>query len=82
MIYFDNAATTKVLDDAAKKAFKCMTEIYGNPSSLHNFGSLAEDVLNKARKKIAKIIDSEEKELVFTSCATESTNIAIFGTVK
>ena len=54
-IYLDNSATTKVYTEAAEAAFKVMTEIYGNPSSLHMKGVEAEKVLEEARKEEVKI---------------------------
>lgn len=79
MYYFDNASTTKVLKPAADAAFKCMTENYGNPSSLHKMGIKAEEVLNSSRKLISNVFNCKDEEIIFTSCATESTNIAILG---
>lgn len=79
MYYFDNASTTKVLKPAADAALKCMTENYGNPSSLHKMGVKAEEVLNSSRKLISNVFNCKDEEIIFTSCATESTNIAILG---
>ena len=84
MIYFDNAATTKVSDAAAKKAFEIMTEYYGNPSSVHDFGYEAEKNLKSARKTVLSLLGSKQRsdELVFTSGGTEANNLAIFGALK
>ena len=82
MYYFDNAATTRVFKQAADMAQKCMTEIYGNPSSLHKMGVEAEEILELARKSIADVLNCESNEIIFTSCATESVNIALFGSIK
>ena len=81
MIYFDNAATTKVSDNAAKKAFEVMTEFYGNPSSVHDFGYEAEKLLKEARKTILSKLGSIDRndDFIFTSCGTEANNLAIFG---
>lgn len=79
MYYFDNASTTKVLKLAADAALKCMTETYGNPSSLHKMGIEAEDTLISSRKLIANVFNCKDEEIIFTSCATESSNIAILG---
>ena len=79
MYYFDNASTTRVLDQAADAALKCMLETYGNPSSLHKMGIKSEDILNSSRKLIANVFNCKDEEIIFTSCATESTNIAILG---
>lgn len=79
MYYLDNAATTRVLESAAKEAYECMVNSYGNPSSLHLIGSTALDKLDKSRYAIAKILRCKPQEIYFTSCATESNNTAIFG---
>lgn len=81
MIYFDNAATTKVSDAAAKKAFEIMTKTFGNPSSVHDFGYESEKILKAARKSILAHLGSTQRndELVFTSGGTEANNLAIFG---
>ena len=82
MYYFDNAATTRVLKQAADVARKCMLEVYGNPSSLHKMGVEAEEILDSSRKSIADVLNCESNEIIFTSCATESVNTALFGTIK
>ncbi len=83
MIYFDNAATTKVSESSAKKAFEVMTEYYGNPSSVHDFGYEAEKLLKASRKTILTKLGSCDRndEFVFTSGGTEANNLAIFGTL-
>ncbi|MDE5853374.1 MAG: cysteine desulfurase [Oscillospiraceae bacterium] len=82
MYYFDNAATTKVLKEVADEARDCMLNLYGNPSSLHKLGLEAENKMTASRKTIADVFGCKEKEIIFTSGATESTNIAIFGAAK
>lgn len=81
-IYFDNSATTRVLECAAKEAYKTMTELYGNPSSLHRMGIEAEKIKEKSRKIIAESLKVNSSDITFTSCATEASNIAIFGAVE
>ena len=81
-IYFDNAATTKVCDEAAQMALRAMTELYGNPSSLHNKGLEIEKEIKLAREKVAKLWGVTPGEVYFTSCATESNNMAIMGAIK
>jgi cysteine desulfurase len=80
-IYLDNAATTKPLDSVIEIANEIMKENYGNPSSLHIMGINAEKVIRDAKKTIANKLNVNEKEVFFTSGATESNNTAIFGTV-
>ena len=78
-IYLDNSATTKVYNEAAKAAFEVMTEIYGNPSSLHMKGVEAEKVMEEARKEIAGAMGADPKGLYFTSGGTEANNLAVIG---
>ena len=77
--YLDNAATTKVSDEAAKRALLMMTEKYGNPSSLHKKGIEAEAEVEKARATVASSLGVEEKNIFFTSGSTESNNTVLFG---
>ena len=80
--YLDNSATTRCCEEAAQLVVKLLTEDYGNPSSLHNKGVIAENYMNDARKKIAKTLKVQEKEICFTSGGTESNNLAIIGDRK
>ena len=78
-IYLDNSATTKVYTEAAKAAFEVMTEIYGNPSSLHMKGVEAEKILEEARTEVANAIGGNPDGLYFTSGGTEANNLAVIG---
>ena len=80
--YLDNSATTAVSPSAAEKAFKVMTEIYGNPSSLHTKGIEAEKVLEQARLSVAERLGAQHEEIFFTSGGTEANNLAIFGAAE
>ena len=82
MFYFDNAASTKVLEEAAKKALDVMLNFYANPSSLHKFGLQSEEILRSCKKTLANIFKRKEEEFIFTSGATESINLAILGSCK
>ena len=77
--YLDNSATTAVSRAAADKAYRIMTEVYGNPSSLHNKGLDAEHELERARKAVAARLRVSPGELYFTSGGTEANNTALFG---
>ena len=77
--YLDNAATTKVCPEAAEAALKAMLEVYGNPSSTHTKGREAKKVLDASRKQIASSLGCMPKELIFTSCGSESDNWAIIN---
>ncbi|MBR0140706.1 MAG: cysteine desulfurase [Ruminococcus sp.] len=78
-IYLDNAATTKPCREAVESAVNAMTENFGNPSSLHRAGLDAQLVLDNARKVIASSTGAESENIIFTSGATESNNLAIRG---
>ena len=77
--YLDNAATTKVCDEAAQAALAAMTENYGNPSSTHTKGREANRLLEAARKQVSAALGCTPGELIFTSCGSESDNWAIIN---
>jgi len=77
--YLDNSATTSCSKAATEKMVELLTQDYGNPSSLHMKGVIAEKYITEAKKKIARTLKVDEKELVFTSGGTESNNLAIIG---
>ena len=79
MIYLDNAATTKPCTEAVNAAIEAMTENFGNPSSLHRAGLNAQLAMDKARKNIAASIGADADNILFTSGATESNNLALRG---
>lgn len=79
IIYMDNASTTKVYPEAVDEMKRAMLEEYGNPSSAHELGENALKLINEARKKLADEIGAKLWGIVFTSCATESNNLALFG---
>ena len=78
--YFDNSATTKVLDSVKDIVVKTMTEDYGNPAAKHRKGMEAEQYIREARKIIADSMKVQEKEILFTSGGSESNNMALIGT--
>lgn len=77
--YLDNAATTKVCNEAAQAALAAMTENYGNPSSTHTKGREANRLLESARKQVSAAMGCTPGELIFTSCGSESDNWAIIN---
>ena len=82
MIYFDNSATTRPCEAAVAAITKALTEDWGNPSSLYNFGIDASKALRTARAQVANAMGAEPDRVFFTSGGTEADNWAIMGTVK
>lgn len=80
-VYADNAATTSVHPRVLAEMLPYLGEFYGNPSSLYSKGQEVAMCLEGARKRIAKIIGCEPKEVYFTGCGSESDNWAIKGAV-
>ena len=78
-VYLDNSATTAVFPQVADLMYKIMTEDYGNPSSMHQKGIVAEKYLRHAKEIFAGILKVSEKEIFFTSGGTESDNFAVIG---
>ena len=82
MIYLDNSATTKPCAEAVEAMTKSLTEGWGNPSALYNFGIDTARALRTARMQVAAAMGAEPDRVFFTSGGTEADNWAIFGTVK
>ena len=80
--YLDNSATTRAFDEVAELVSKVMTQDYGNPSSMHHKGVVAENYIKEAKKQIADTLKAEPKEILFTSGGTESDNMALIGTAR
>ncbi len=78
-IYLDNSATTRCFPEVAALMNEIYLEDYGNPSSMHHRGVTAERRVAEAKKILAGILKVREKNLYFTSCGTESDNLAIIG---
>ena len=81
-IYLDNSATTKAFPEVIDLIAKVMGEDYGNPSSMHHMGVVAEDRLKESTKILSFILGCTEKNIFYTSGGTESDNIAILGAAK
>ena len=79
LIYFDNNATTKPLDEVVDAMLPFLRGEYANPSSLHQFGQRAKHQVELARERVARLVGSKPREITFTSCGTESINLAIRG---
>ncbi len=82
VIYLDNNATTRVVPEALEAMLPFLRERWANPSSSYAFGHQISEDLDDAREKIAALIQAEPRELVFTSCGTESINSAIHSALS
>jgi len=85
-IYFDNSATTPLCAQAAEKMTRVMAETYGNPSSLHKMGLLAEKTVDGARDAVLRALcppktglRPKREQLIFTASGTEANNLAMIG---
>lgn len=78
-IYMDNSATTPVRKEVVEEMIPYLTENFGNPSSIYDLGKTSKHAVEKARKRVAYAIGTEENEIYFTSGGTESDNWAIKG---
>lgn len=79
MIYFDNAATTPLSPSVITVMTETMTDVFGNPSSIHSYGRQASKTLIESRQTIANLLDVNARHIIFTSGGTESNNTAIKG---
>jgi cysteine desulfurase len=75
--YLDNNATTRVAPEVIEAMNPFLHEQWGNPSSIYSFGKQVAKHLDKAREKVAALINAQPREIIFTSCGTESNNAAI-----
>ncbi|WP_462171617.1 cysteine desulfurase DndA [Pseudoalteromonas xiamenensis] len=81
--YLDYNATTPVLPEVAQLVYKLMLEEFGNSGSrTHEFGARAKALVENARKQVAEVVNADKSEVIFTSGATESNNLAILGLVE
>ena len=79
-IYMDNAATTRITEPVLEAMMPYLTDIFGNPSSVHGFGREARKALENARRQVAEALGANASEIYFTGCGTEADNWAIRGT--
>ena len=77
--YFDNAATTKIKEEVLKEMFPYLTEEYGNASSIYKIGRNSKRAIEEARRRVASLFNCEPSEIYFTSCGSESDNMALKG---
>ena len=80
--YLDNNATTRMAPEVLDEMRPYLWELYGNPSSMYTFGGQLQRRLEEARAKVAALIGAEPEEIIFTSCGTESDNLALHSAVE
>ncbi len=78
-VYLDNASTTPILPEVREAMLPYLGEVFGNPSSLHDWGDAARMAVDEAREKVAGLIGADPEEIIFTGCGTESNNLAVKG---
>jgi len=78
-VYLEHLAAAPVLPEARDAMLPYLGEVFGNPSSVHAWGDRARDALEKARGQVAGLINAKPQEITFTSCGTESNNLAVKG---
>jgi cysteine desulfurase len=82
VIYMDNNATTRVAPEVVDAMMPFLTDCYGNPSSMHNFGGQVGEAVENARQQVATLLGAELSEITFTSCGTESDSTAILSALQ
>jgi cysteine desulfurase len=82
VIYLDHNATTPVLPEILEAMMPYLTTEWGNPSSAYKFGAKLKSVVETAREQVAELIGAPSRDVIFTSCATESNNAAIAAVLK
>ena len=81
-IYLDNNATTAVAPEVRDAILPYLSDLYGNPSSMHTFGGQVGDAVEAARENLANLLGASPDEIIFTSCGSESDNAAIWSAIQ
>lgn len=81
-IYMDNNATTKIAPEVVEAMMPFLTDYYGNPSSMYNFGGQVAESIREARGRVADLLGAEAEEITFTSCGTESDSTAVLSALQ
>ncbi len=82
VVYMDNNATTMIAPEVVDAMMPFLTNLYGNPSSMHTFGGQVGQAVSEAREKVADMLGAEPEEITFTSCGTESDSTAILSALR
>jgi len=82
VVYMDNNATTRIAPEVVSEMMPYLTDLYGNPSSMHTFGGQVGEALKVARQRVADLLGAEPEEITFTSCGTESDSTAILSALQ
>ena len=80
-VYLDNAATTPVASEVIDVMIPILKNDFGNPSSTHSFGRQAKGQIETSRKSIAKLLNCQSSEIIFTSGGTEADNMALYSSI-
>ena len=80
-VYLDNQSNTQMDDIVFNSMVPYMKQYYGNPQSIYSLGQISKDAIEQARLSVSKLINSKPEEVIFTSCGSESNNLAILGYV-
>ncbi len=81
-IYFDNSATTIIHPDIQKSVYHNLQKAYGNPSSIHSLGLEANNILDKARNQLSRLVNCSPSEIYFTNSGTFANNLSILGRAR
>ncbi len=81
-VYLDNASTTAIRPEVIAEMTKVLADDYGNPSSSHSYGRSSRNLVELARKSVAKYINASAQEIIFTSCGTEANNIILQSSIR
>jgi len=81
-IYMDNNATTRIAPEVVEAMMPFLTDYYGNPSSMYNFGGQVAEKITAARRQVADLLGADPEEITFTSCGTESDSTAVLSALK
>ncbi|MBU4002825.1 MAG: aminotransferase class V-fold PLP-dependent enzyme, partial [Proteobacteria bacterium] len=82
LVYLDNNATTRVAREVLDAMLPYFSDHYGNPSSMHTFGGRVGREIETARERVANLLGATPREIIFTSCGTESDNTAIWSALR